>query len=334
MQQLDSSNAVAVGDSGNIFRTVDAGVTWKRQTPPQDYSAASLWGVHFHDPMNGIVGAADRPLTTSDGGEHWTLAPLTRLAIQGCHCYGPGKFAVLSELTGQIYRTSDNWATIDSTPPIPETVAQQFSLRRCNFGDGDTIIAYGFDSKSGLIVRTLDGGRTWEKCSLPDAFYTAGPVIAMTPISDDTLIAGCDCDGKLLYSTDLAHTWQFDTVPISNGFTASANGVGRPSPGVIVASMPMPGGPGFIVRGTLATAGVQLDHTLGIAGAYPNPANESVTLTFIAPDEPVHVLDVLGRELLQIKMPQQGPLSLNIASLPAGIYFAQHGRERARFVKE
>src|ERR1700722_1837255 len=38
MQQIDSLNVVAVGDSGNIFRTFDGGVTWSKQTCPAPYS--------------------------------------------------------------------------------------------------------------------------------------------------------------------------------------------------------------------------------------------------------------------------------------------------------
>src|ERR1041385_5556493 len=32
VQQIDSANAVVVGDSAHIFRTFDAGVTWTKQT--------------------------------------------------------------------------------------------------------------------------------------------------------------------------------------------------------------------------------------------------------------------------------------------------------------
>jgi photosystem II stability/assembly factor-like uncharacterized protein len=59
----------AVGDSGRIVRTTNAGASWRRQRAK---TTASLLAVDFIDPQQGfIVGAGGLILRTVDGGEHW-----------------------------------------------------------------------------------------------------------------------------------------------------------------------------------------------------------------------------------------------------------------------
>jgi len=333
IQQIDSLNAVAVGDSGHIFRTFDGGVTWEKQTCPPPFPIGPLRGVHFHDPMNGIIGAPENPITTSDGGRHWTSGPTLPLGAQNCHCYGAGKFAVLCETTLKLYRTLDNWTTIDSSRGITDTSIHASALRWGDWGDGDTIIACGYNANGGLVFRTSDGGKTWNKATIEDAFH-AGPIICMTALSDDTLLAGCSYHGNILFSSDQGRTWRFDTVPTPSDVTEGVNGIARPAPGIVVASAPFLGGVGDIVRGSISYAGVPVYRTIAIANSYPNPVDETVTITFTTRPEPVQVFDVLGREIMRVPAPTTDWLTLNTASLPSGIYFALHGQERARFVKE
>ncbi|HZK76152.1 MAG TPA: hypothetical protein VFD13_04515, partial [Candidatus Kapabacteria bacterium] len=327
MQQIDSLNVVAVGDSGRIFRTFDAGVTWERQSSAP-YPIASIWGVDFCDSLNGIIGLPDQSMTTSDGGRHWILGPVTSLGTENCHCYAPGKFSVLNETTGVIYRTSDNWATIDSTSPIRDTILHYPDLRRADWGTGDTIVAYGFVLGGfGLIERTTNGGMSWAKPVLPEG----DAVISMTPLMDDTLLAGRGdaAFNKLLFSSDRGFSWDSDSVNVSSGGAFfkfdDVNAVARPSPGVVLAAVQAFQtlyAPGLIIRGTVSSAGVfPATYTIGIARVYPNPASTTASINFDYRAGPVRVLDVLGREVLSAPMPASGPLLLPVSSLPAGIYY-------------
>ena len=214
MQQIDSLNAVAVGDSGLIYRTFDGGVTWSRQFIPGPFSGtASIWSVYFHDSMNGIICLPDQPATTSDGGLTWTLGPYTGISFPTCHCYGAGKFAVFNSNTGVIYRTSNNWATMDSTQPIPNASNLFLALRWSDWTDGDTIIGCGFDSSStALIMRTTNSGQTWSQSELPQG---SGDIDCMSFISDDTLLSGrySFAQNSILFSSDNGQSWVSDSVP-------------------------------------------------------------------------------------------------------------------------
>lgn len=343
MQQIDSMNVVAVGDSGHIFRTFDGGVTWSQQTCPAPYGITSIWGVHFHDPMNGILGLPNRPATTSDGGLSWTLGPYTGLGSQNCHCYGAGKFAVQNGMTGVIYRTSDNWATMDSTLPIPNESNLFLELHWSDWTEGDTIIGYGFDSvSSGLIMLTSNGGLTWSQSELP----RGAAVDCMSTISNDTLLAGRDAfaQNSILFSSNNGQSWNSDSVPtFSSGsfFQFNAvNSIVRPAPGVVLAVVQAFGSilaPGLIIRGTLAFSDVSIPapNTIGIAQVYPNPAvGQSIYVNFDYRLARVHVVDCLGREVMRVAMPPAGMLELDISQLANGVYYLIDDRERAKFVKE
>src|SRR5665213_1725454 len=314
MQQIDSLNVVAVGDSGHIFRTFDGGITWEKQSSAP-YPIASIWGVNFYDSLNGIIGLPDRPMTTSDGGQNWTLGPYTALGSENCHCYGRGKFAVLNENTGVIHRTSDNWATIDSTLPF---INDSMDLRGCDWGQGDTIIAYGFEvgaftsGQQGLIERTTDAGRSWTKSMLP----IGDAVTSMTPLTDDTILAGRADFGfnSFLVSFDGGQTWSTDSVAEISGLAKSpfdaVDAIARPSPGVVLAEVQNVQGSwgyGPILRGEVASADVlPAGNTIGIASVYPNPVSSIVTINFDYRRAPVRVVDILGREVLRAEMPLSG----------------------------
>src|SRR6266542_379736 len=53
IQQIDSSNAIIIGDSSFILRTFDAGKTWTQQYG-KVIDGGGLLAVHFSDPMHGI----------------------------------------------------------------------------------------------------------------------------------------------------------------------------------------------------------------------------------------------------------------------------------------
>ena len=56
----------------------------------------------------------------------------------------------------------------------------------------------------------------------------------------------------------------------------------------------------------------------------PNPASSSITITGVAPTDKgsVRILDLNGQPFIKTKL-QQGGQTINIASLPAGIYIAE-----------
>jgi photosystem II stability/assembly factor-like uncharacterized protein len=343
IQQIDSANCVVVGDSSHIFRTFDAGETWTKQLPPAGWENASMEGVHFHDPMNGIIGLGDRPMTTSDGGQHWTLGPIIgKPGDQNCHCFGPGRFGIFSH-NNKVYHTSDSWATYDSTGAISDTSMLPTTLPRCRWTDGDTVLAYGERFTAGgpeaMIIRSSDGGKSWSKAHIPSQIRSSNPeILSMSNITDDTVYAGGGYPGTIMVSTDNGQTWRFDTVVISGELTAiqTETSIARPEPGIVLASMiyiPTLNSPGIIARRIPASMDVNVSTNKSDVFLYPNPASNSILVTGL--NSELWVLDALGRAYA---VPNHDG-TLDVSQLPAGVYYVllKGGTEaarHARFVKE
>jgi hypothetical protein len=71
----------------------------------------------------------------------------------------------------------------------------------------------------------------------------------------------------------------------------------------------------------------------------PNPASTFVTVDVLgAPisegPQTLKVIDILAREVLRGVIPADGPLKLDVSSLPSGLYFVTDGDWRAKFAKE
>jgi photosystem II stability/assembly factor-like uncharacterized protein len=66
---LDAGTGFAVGDTGTILKSTDAGATW---TPLTSGTSNTLHGVYFLDPNQGVaVGDGGTILRTTDGGATW-----------------------------------------------------------------------------------------------------------------------------------------------------------------------------------------------------------------------------------------------------------------------
>lgn len=66
----DSGTVIAIGSAGSVLRSTDKGNTWERQA----YSSSYLYGIRFHDVMNGtIVGDNGAIMQTTNGGVSWSF---------------------------------------------------------------------------------------------------------------------------------------------------------------------------------------------------------------------------------------------------------------------
>ena len=159
----------------------------------------------------------------------------------------------------------------------------------------------------------------------------------MSKLSDDTLYAGGSFVGAQMVSIDNGQSWSFDTVIIPNQLKTieSENTIARPAPGQVLASM-IYFADGIIAHGEISHS-ADVPKYRGTVTIYPHPNPVSTTLTFEVSDRrlsDIHVMDILGREVLVSSMPASGLVSLGVSGLPAGVYQIQNGQERARFVKE
>lgn len=156
----------AVGFGGTIVRTVDGGHSWTAQASATDQL---LYGVSTPDATHGMAVGGDilanttAIVGTDDGGATWT----DRLNIDGLayalkavscptagHCVAVGQ-------CGVILRTDDGGA-LWSVAREADCV-HQVTLEGVDFADD----AYGLAVGQFSILRTQDGGTTWDETAAP-----------------------------------------------------------------------------------------------------------------------------------------------------------------------
>jgi photosystem II stability/assembly factor-like uncharacterized protein len=337
IQQIDSLNVVAIADSGLILRTFDGGATWEKQNCNTMHT---LYDVHFSDPLTGIV-VSTGPIpihTTTDGGKHWTDAPfadnITDLTFfKNCYSYGNGKFRAFRNIRGPIYTTTDNWHTIDSTKQLVDTVndpeASCYNFYHCNFTGGDTMIAYGLyyyycKDPLALIIRSTDAGKTWSKTF--DYFGPIGTVDAMSRADRDTILAGGFGKRDYLLSTDNGITWSNQNLPVPNttyepDVCISIDWASNGHPVAAFKGDNYPVEASIIIRGDRITDHVDsYENIVWNTYIYPNPATTEINITTPDISRPVHIYDILGREVMRNMTSTEGKVKLDITNVMPGIY--------------
>jgi len=341
IQQIDSLNVVATTDSNYLLRTFDGGATWERQTCG---TTLGLYEVHFSDPMTGIVVSRGTiPIhTTTDGGKHWTDAPYREyipdnqgMWFVNCHSYGNGKFRAFRKTYGQVYTTINNWKTIDSTNWLIDSTTNPqytwYNYTHCIFstvGESDLMMAYGSYLFNGHFlepaqIRSINGGKTWTT-SLVDSFNSNVSVLTMSSLDRDTMIAGVDEPNNFYLSTNRGITWQLKPFSVPN-YQSTANQITSitwASGGYPVAIY---GGNPYdfpvIIRGSLMKSHVeQYEQILFNTFIYPNPASEDVNIITPESNNPIHLYDMLGREMLKGTTSDEGKLRLDVSKTPKGVY--------------
>jgi len=336
IEQIDSLHIVAFGDSGLLVRSTNAGASWQVLANP---STQVIKDISFSDSLHGILVTIDLihgTYVTSDGGITWSTVPFTRPYGWQCHDYGNGMYRIVTYGPGIVYTTRNNWITVDSSGPIitDASTAPWYVYAKCNFGNGDTVVAYGNRLSTGrysaypCIARTTNGGRTWT--SVHDdtsTIWLRGNVYAMSDINRDTIVAGLQgaAVNKILWSTDRGETWMFDTLLFSIGDVAGSGenfGIGLNAAGQLLGVVSWVGAlDAAIIIGQHAKAGVDSHRKDMEEELFPNPATTSVTLTRPGLHGTMHLLDILGRETLRGDMNEQGSCTLNVSSIAPGIYF-------------
>jgi photosystem II stability/assembly factor-like uncharacterized protein len=337
IDQIDSLNVAAVGDTALIIRTTDGGSTWHQQVCP---TPSILLAVHFSDSLTGIITGTRPPviLTTMDAGAHWKQAnTLQENPAFSCHSYGGGKFSVFGARGMTIFSTTDNWATVDTGNSIPVHYIDTnhiVDLEKCIFGEGDTVLAYGamvvngigVSNFYGLIDRSTDQGAHWESFQRFENIFPN--ITSVSSIDNDTIYAGSNTsEGKILLSTNWGASWTVDTLVFSTDIRAEdVRGIATMADGSVVAAMaetPFLDN-SFMARGHVEESNVQMYERI-IYGThlYPNPATSAVTIKSVEVSRPVSVVDVLGRVVLRHTLSEQGETTFDVSSLPRGIYMLQ-----------
>jgi photosystem II stability/assembly factor-like uncharacterized protein len=156
-------------DTNYINKTTNGGISWAAIT---DTSFRGLRSVGFADSLNGWLGTLAWPGTvmfrTTDGGWNWSkiingslidslgvcgISVVDKNIIYGCGRYfGPARF----------FKTTnggENWSITDLSSQITTLIDCHFFNKDSGFVVGG--IGSSFDTRSGAILFTSDGGATW-----------------------------------------------------------------------------------------------------------------------------------------------------------------------------
>ena len=140
---------VAVGPRGHILVSLDAGVTWQQSEVPL---SADLTAVYFPSPKIGwAVGHDGVVLATSDGGVSWTKQLDGRMVNELVLADVKAKLAAEPESAELQRLASEAERNVEQGPDKPF-----LDVWFENDTNGYVVGAYG------LLLRTSDGGRTWE----------------------------------------------------------------------------------------------------------------------------------------------------------------------------
>ncbi len=206
-----------------IYKTVNGGTTWTKQTTASYNTASSFINfVHFFNSNDGVAqgdpaGGYLEIYTTNNGGTTWTRVNSANIpAILAADEYGTvGYFTTngnniwFTTTKGRIFRSTNKGATwtAASTP-----LGLNVTLTNLAFRDANNGYVTGLNPSTQADVglyKTTDGGVTWTLSTATTAGITAKSAIEYVPGTTSTYyISGATTGGSgTAYSTDDGATW-------------------------------------------------------------------------------------------------------------------------------
>jgi len=206
---LSPGTAVAIID-GALVRSTDGGVTWTGSTPAVGRNrlfavsaeVVLAWGRSgvFPDYDDRILRSADAGATWADLGEVIAGAPFAApfgFTVPGA---GGAGVVVASDGSGNLYRSADaglTWGQTFATPgPVPTFLFETAPVFT------DALTGY-FGFGAGFVVRTNDGGVTWQQISSGSG--TA--LLAMDRFANGDMVAVGEA-GQVLTRASGSTTWR------------------------------------------------------------------------------------------------------------------------------
>jgi Secretion system C-terminal sorting domain len=355
IQQIDSLNIVAIGDTGLIdsglaltgncviVRSFDAGNTWSVQLDSvfPSFNIINIFNIHFSDSATGIATFGDIIFTTQDAGNHWVEANFyPPVALSSCHSYGNREFRVAPYINGRLYHTFDDWLTVDSTtPPAIDTAST--AIPGYGFYGNDTIEATALsDAKPPLLVlRSTDGGYEWQTVDSLAMSYASSS--EFTPLNRSVVFLTGVRASVLPVSTDHGNSWQVDTMIADPRANVQTNlpyfplSITLNAEGAAVAALNITPGrigsaTGFLAKIEAIPADIGRSDVRAISTlqVFPNPSISEINI--VSSEGNISILDPLGRSY-EVK---RSGNSLDVSALPPGVYFISDGHSRAKLVKE
>lgn len=180
---IDKNNIWIGGDSGNIYKSTNGGVTWTIESTP---TVQPIYSIDFATSLRGVAGGANNALLkTIDGGSTWSAltAPVARASdtINAVVQYDASTIFI-GYSTGYVYISTDSGVTWTQQTFSGSGVASS-SVNDLFFVGSVGFMVYENAANLSSVFRTLDGGANWEEFSTPtnsgiNAIYACNPNLA------------------------------------------------------------------------------------------------------------------------------------------------------------
>lgn len=312
-------------NTGGIWKTMDAGLTWNKQATAL-FSGVNSYPnfVHFWDANTGIAqgdpdGGEFEIYTTTNGGTTWTRVAGANIPdpspIGGEYGYFnqfkvSGNTIWFGTSTGRIYRSSDKgltW-TVHSTP------SADFGLDRFTFSNATNGLLMKYNSVT--LYSTNDGGTSWSAAPISTTGQVFNTNIAFIPGTTKVVSAAYANPTGSSYSLDNGVNWitvdngvfHGELVFLNENFGFSAGINTNATTGGISKYSGIP----------LKATSFDLNNQIT---AYPNPTNGILHLNNGSDRiKKVSVHDVQGKQVYDSKPVNDTKMDLDLKSLQAGEY--------------
>ncbi|MBP9791265.1 MAG: T9SS type A sorting domain-containing protein [Bacteroidia bacterium] len=313
---IDSLIGFAVGDSGTIIKTIDAGLNW---TPIVSGTTNRLQSIFFSSPTIGYICGTDIILKTIDSGNSWTSIFLNGTFLSTKFTTIDTGFVVGiipnpvfgPPLSTFILKTTDGGQSWISKFDVSST-----TLRCIQFVSPS--IGYAFGDLTQL--KTIDAGETWNALPFPTATavfgvhfpdqitgyavgidYTTGqgPLIAKTTDAGATWV-------KQNVSTAV---WLFDVQFINStiGYAVGARG-----------------GVGYevhkTINGGVSTSVNEFSEDDNFTTFFPNPSTGNFSFQFKVVPKKLKIYNSLGLLMIEENL-SETEFQMNMSNFSSGIYF-------------
>jgi photosystem II stability/assembly factor-like uncharacterized protein len=142
-----------VTNMGQIWKTIDGGVTWSLCFNEADNDLTGVW---FADHLYGVVtGGKGTVLRTSNGGATWTLVNSN---VSTEHFYAMHAFDLQNLIVAageKVFRSADGGVTWTDVALPPSSYYNFYNIMFINKNIG------WVNGQWGMIMKTTDGGATW-----------------------------------------------------------------------------------------------------------------------------------------------------------------------------